>query len=179
VAGSIDRWDPVTGRPLERFPARPVGGLAAVSSDGRLLAAGDGCRVRVWELASGKETGVTDEAHEGWPLSLDVAAGLVATGNMDGTVRLWEAAIGRQRLNLRLDRCPLTVALSPDGTRFAGYCWDHAIRVWDAGTGRELRRLAVTGTKDASPPLGFTPDGRRLLSLDSDVRLPGVGRGER
>src|SRR6185437_3516904 len=61
-----------------------------------------------------------------------------------------------------------------DGTRVATRCDDHAVRVWDAATGR----LLLPPMWHLAPPLlfqhlAFSPDGRYVLTASEDrtVRL--------
>ena len=55
----------------------------------------------------------------------------IATGNEDGTVRLFDARNGEQALVLRgHDRLVGGVAFSPDGTRLASTSLDGMVRVW-------------------------------------------------
>jgi WD40 repeat protein len=63
------------------------------------------------------------------------------------------------------------VAFSPDGRLVATGSDDHTVRVWDARTGRELRRY--TGHTDTVTGVAFSPDGRQVLSGSDDktVRL--------
>jgi WD40 repeat protein len=63
------------------------------------------------------------------------------------------------------------VAFRPDGRRLASAGCDHAVKVWDADTGRLVRTLA--GHRDKVLTLAWSADGRRLASagLDSAIRL--------
>ncbi len=65
---------------------------------------------------------------------------LFATGDTDGTVRLWNAATGDPGHVLRAHRGGvLATRFSADSTRLATLGADRAVRVWDVRTGRELR----------------------------------------
>src|SRR5262249_55689112 len=92
-------------------------------------------------------------------------------------------------------RCPATsVSYSPDGKLLAAGCADNQIRLLDAATGKEIRRLAGHQPRTFNPPrdaknpfdllvgsvgqgnittLAFSPDGSTLASggWDDMVRL--------
>ena len=65
---------------------------------------------------------------------------LFATGDADGTVKLWYAATGDAGHVLQAHKGGvLATRFSADGTRLATLGADRAVRVWDVRTGRELR----------------------------------------
>jgi hypothetical protein len=94
----------------------------------------------------------------------------LASAGHDGTVRVWDAAAGREVLALRHTRRVDSVAFSPDGTRLASASYDGMVRVWDAATGREV--LALRGhTREVYREVyrvAYSPDGTRLASASRD-----------
>ncbi|MGA7740629.1 MAG: hypothetical protein WBP56_12235 [Polyangia bacterium] len=67
---------------------------------------------------------------------------LLASASLDHTVRLWDAATGKEmrRFNGHSELVH-SVAWSPDGNLLASASLDHTVRLWDAATGKEMRRL--------------------------------------
>jgi RNA polymerase sigma factor (sigma-70 family) len=103
---------------------------------------------------------------------------IAAGGNR--TVRLWDAATGKELRRLTLDgyALPQALAFTPDGKTLA--CWDNreSLRFWDTATGRELRRLKPEGrprgNSRTASYLAFTPGGRAILlknGFDPTLRL--------
>ena len=91
----------------------------------------------------------------------------LATGDADGTARLWNPATGRQT------RPPLhggsqavtSVAFSPDGKTLATGDDSGAAQLWNLATGRQTR-LASHGDADGITSVAFSPDGKTLASGD-------------
>ena len=68
----------------------------------------------------------------------------LASGGEDGTVRIWDAATGRERAVLTGHTSAVAaVAVAPDGSWLASGGEDGTVRIWDAATGRE--RAVLTG----------------------------------
>ena len=89
-----------------------------------MLAGIGGGGVRVWDIASGKQFGVTDETHESPVHQIAAVGNLVATASGDKSIRLWDAAMGRQRVTLWDEvQSMVCIALSPDGTHPASTRW--------------------------------------------------------
>ncbi|WP_414584745.1 eIF2A-related protein [Scytonema sp. PCC 10023] len=103
---------------------------------------------------------------------------LLATGDVDGIIRLWQVTNCQQLLTLK-GHCGWVwaIAFSPDGRTLASSGNDFSVRLWDVASGRCVRVLQehTSGVWSVS----FSPDGKTLASgsQDSSVRLWDVTDG--
>jgi dipeptidyl aminopeptidase/acylaminoacyl peptidase len=144
---------------------------AALSPDGKTaVSGGDDNRLRVWDVAAGKEV---------FPAPpLDLVAGSLqfetdgrSLVGLDaaGKVRRWTSA-GKQLAPLGTlpggaVRAPSV--LSPDGQTAAVPGPDSVLELWDVVGGQ--RRITLKGHKDAAHLLAFSADGRLLASAERDA----------
>src|SRR5262249_40630815 len=108
---------------------------------------------------------------------------LIANGNGNLTVSVWETATGKEKLNLPAEQCIATnaqaLAFAPDGSTLAtGGFGDERIGFWDLTTGKELRSFR-TG-KPLIFAIAFSPDGKTLATTDLEmgIRLWDVATGK-
>ena len=121
---------------------------------------------------------------------------ILASGGRDNTIRLFDAASGKEIRRL-IGHAPRTfsppadpgnpldllvtatgeggvnsVAFSPDGKTLASGGWDDTVRLWDVQTGKQIRK--IDAHKAMVAHVVFSPDGKVLASrggLDGTVRL--------
>lgn len=144
---SVRLWDIAQKRPIYRWVVGEAESnpFVAFSGAGHFLGVEQGKTVRFWDLTTGTESppqcGHSDEIHQ---LAFSGDGKLLASGGMDGMIRVWETATGKclQRLSgtPSLNGC---VAVSPDGRSLACYdgTFDGLVHVWDLKSGRARLRF--------------------------------------
>jgi WD40 repeat protein/serine/threonine protein kinase len=96
----------------------------------------------------------------------------IASGCLDGLVRVWEADTAREPHTMQGKTSIVrSLAWSPDGRYLAAAQHSGVVCVWNAATGDLLAPLP--GHQKAALQVAFSPDGRTLASASSDgtVRL--------
>src|SRR5262249_51921688 len=115
---------------------------------------------------------------------------VLASGGLDGTVRLWDMATSKEMKVLRgHTNMVADVAFRGDGRLLAsaGGVWDpytnkykagEVVILWEVSTGRQW--VTLRGHTDSIWSLCFSPDGRTLAtaSLDGTVKLWEVASGK-
>jgi RNA polymerase sigma factor (sigma-70 family) len=160
--------DPSNGKVIRRFDNIREGVAAVgISKDGRVLAAGLGGVIRVWQLPSGREVSI-DAGHQHWISEVDISEdGRTAlTAGGDGPVILWDLATGAEKLRLAGHQGEArSVTFLPGGKCIASAGTDQKVRIWDRATGRQLQEFEAS-PKGLVYALAVSPDGRLLAAGD-------------
>lgn len=190
ASGSWDKtarlWDAATGKELRRLDHRHGVWSVAFSAAGQLLAASGG-RVHTWDPATGKELGAGGR---------DVGAlspsgrFMAASVSPDRTLRLWEAATGKERPSPAV-RSVDRLAFSADGELLAlitAEGWSQTVLVvLEVATGKTRRRVDLSalfpaGDREHGPDIKamvFSPDRTALALVPrrDDIRLVELATG--
>jgi WD40 repeat protein/serine/threonine protein kinase len=163
--GSTRFWNALTGEYLFAFPnnseERQVLNSISWSPNGdRVLIMGVEFN-QIWDLTtreatfSGHQQGLTDAA---W--SPD--GNSIATGSLDSTARIWEAASGQLEAALYHPAAVIDIAWSPDGMQLASIGQDGALRVWGVDSRTFDGSPIFKGYKFAE--LSWSPGGKRMFT---------------
>jgi RNA polymerase sigma factor (sigma-70 family) len=171
---SVKLWDVATEKERATWKINQSTVSLAFSPDGKSLAAGYGSgNLNLWDVATGKERislqGGWRNRGGGGPglLAMSVAFSpdgkLLAAGQYDHTVKLWDVATGKEKDRLNGHKGPVfSVSFSPDGKTLASGSGDGSVRLWNVATGEEKATLL----KHARWLLcvAFSTDGRTLAA---------------
>ena len=156
---TIRIWDPVTGIPGRTLTVnrRLVAVCSYTTPDGPRLAAGCGATAEIWDPITGTRE-LTLTGHDGnvravcactTPIGLRLATG----ADDDGTVRIWDLAVGHPDVAVGTPVYTLTghtgrvtavcAYTTPSGPRVATGSADRTIRIWDPTTGNLKQHIAV------------------------------------
>jgi RNA polymerase sigma factor (sigma-70 family) len=182
AAGGLARmWDVTRGKEVWRLAEEAKNiATAAFSPDGKVLATG-GLRgpVCFWDAATGKElrrcAGSLSAlcvafAPDGKTLASGGGGAFGVSG--DQAVHLWDVERGREirRADDGHQATVCSVAFTADGKDIVSGSWEGSVRVWNAATGAQRRRVAPPGdehlVRGASSSITSTvsPDGNTIAS---------------
>ncbi len=164
-----------------------LGASIAFAPDGQTIAGTAGAMVRLWSVETGKEIRPIEEGHATGVSSVAVSPDgkwLASLGD-DLKLLMWDAATGkvvRQCDNpaedannpnalvnlLGVASGGLALQFAPDGKTLAGALHDGSVQLWDATSGKTLRKIGQMGV---GPSLAFAVNGKALATGSGDGRV--------
>jgi WD40 repeat protein/serine/threonine protein kinase len=154
-------WDIATGKERAQFAVPFKPNCALFTPEGKQLIIG-GPGFGLWDVNTAKPAGdFVEQPSSVLNLAITPDLRTVATGNDDGTVRLWDVS-SRREVVLRGHRGFVwCVALSPNGRTLASGSWDKTVKLWDVATGT---LKATLEHRYEVFSVTFSSDGRTLAS---------------
>jgi WD40 repeat protein len=173
----VTLWDVNTGQTLRTLTlSADTGSVNPVtfSPDGKYLAfpgaiADMNQPIRLWDIAT--KDGLIKFSSEGYlnanALAFSPDGKLLASGDWDGTVYLWDVSSGKvlRPLKGHTDMI-LSLAFSPDGKWLASGSYDNSVLLWEAASGQIAQNLkSHTGGVNE---VAFSPNGKKIASASDD-----------
>ncbi len=162
-------WDTATGRELREFKGIGSVMCAALSPDGKRVAASEnGPRIWIWDAKTGRELCKTaGKTGSSSTIAWSADSKSIATYD-DDRVNLWDAANGALLHSFKHKGWITRLALSPDGKFLVtGNMNEDFHRVWDIASEKELRRLPGAGRGKNH---FFTQDGKTFVGYCEEKR---------
>lgn len=176
--GVVRLIEPISGKEQKviTIPALQQTVLAFMPDGRRLAVAGSLTHVQFFDVATGKPLDA-DLGHIGPVLNVFPSRDgkEMITLGVDGTLRVWDAASGRQKRQTTLlppdgSRTVMALAVAPDSQRFAFISEkpekdtpaEGFMHLWDMSTMKEISESKIGA--DVPGCLAFSPDSRRLAA---------------
>jgi RNA polymerase sigma factor (sigma-70 family) len=202
MQGATRAFDLVTGRALYTLGGWEGTSIeaAAISPDGRTIVTKQDFSLRIRDAATGKERRkielqrANSYSRNEW-LAFTPDGKAIAVTSQGKVIHLIDFASGKTIRNFPNDNpesnlsggfsTVLGIAFSPDGKLMAsgGFANDkgnYFARLWEVGTGKELRRFMHGMRSYGIPSLAFSPDAKTLATRahDGSLRLFAVDTGK-
>jgi WD40 repeat protein len=136
------------------------------SPDSKLMATG-GCNqlIRVWDMDTAKQ--VTQPWSQGYSVSVVIFGAdstVLVSGDLKKFIKIWKLqenskTIMRHKLEGHAYGV-YSISLSPNGSLIASWSWDDTVRVWNLGTGKQVRVLEDMIKNDGD--IAWSSDGQYI-----------------
>ncbi|MCI0412648.1 DUF4062 domain-containing protein [bacterium] len=170
--GELKVWDAESGKEIRTIASGYSMEIraAAVSPDGRWIAAALQKDVRVWDLRSGESIAVLPHDHYVWACTFTPDGKRIATGSWNGIVRIWNVTDQKTLANLEgHEKVVRACAFSPDGAMLVTGSDDWTLKLWDVQDNTEI--TTFRGHGGPVHTCAFSPDGLQILSGSEDHTL--------
>lgn len=175
--GLVRVWDIPDRRQVHALKGHSarVDGVAWLKASGRVVSVGDST-LRVWNAATGASEKVITVPKSPFRLLAHPDGSRVFVSCGDGAVRVYDAGTWTEAGSMTCGGSIQEMAISRDGKRLAVFAGRN-IELWDTKTFQ--RRNELRGHEAAGYGVGFSPDGRYLVSgsYDQTFKLWDLDRG--
>jgi WD40 repeat protein/serine/threonine protein kinase len=175
-------WEVATGHELRQFAGHTdqIHAVAFSSDGNRALSGGFDGTMRLWDVQTGQELRrFRHPARRVLSVAYSPDGRWAASATADGPgLRLWEIGTGKMlRAFQGHTNNVLYVTFSPDGRRLLSASHDGTVRLWDAESGRELRRSQAGAAPEC---VAWSSKNHRAASSGQDglIRLWDLETGE-
>ena len=151
---------------------KPVYSLAFSQDGNSFITGGAATEVQIWSTNNGiLKQEKTLMGHKDVVRSVDVSpdGSYIASGSLDGTVRIWDAILFRERdrLDAHTGGVRALIYTADNRIRACGTAYDGKLRLWDAATGRQLSIL--NEHSELTNVAAFSLDGKILASAGNRI----------
>jgi WD40 repeat protein len=162
-----------SGMNLQGFSGLEGVGAIAFAPDNNTLVSVTRYAVRVWNISNGNPQTVEvlnlkKSDFYGYAFSISPDTAELATGEDNGTIKLWKISEGRLIRTLDGNVAAISsLAFSSDGNTIASGAWDGSIRLWNKSNGTQLKLLqGPSGDNNEfnGTEVSLSPDGHFLAS---------------
>ncbi len=137
-------WSPATGEASRQLDDPWVQTLAFLPSGKRLITAGYGKTLRLWDLETGKDVKLEGHTAAVKALALSNDGAMLLSGDVEGLVHQWDVRSQRSVLRFKAHADEVTaLALSPDheNSLLVSASTDRRIHIWDLEENKKVRSL--------------------------------------
>jgi WD40 repeat protein len=168
--GTVQLWDARSGRCRTTFRGHraAVQSVAFSQDDRTVVSVDDRGILRFWNVTSGNAGIIATGQDRLWCVALSPGDESLATSSRDGTVKLWNPLLDRDRIALQVpSREVHSIAFSADGKAFCAAGDNGTVWTWDVPQGRLLSTRRVDSSK-VIEQAALSWDATLLATADRD-----------
>src|SRR5262249_14895942 len=95
--------------------------------------------------------------------SFSLESNRIAITSLDGTIKVWDARTGQEKVTLRGHRGEITgVVFRSESNQIISSSRDNTVKVWDARTGQQTQSFKMSHRSSREPRAILSPDGNHI-----------------